>query len=73
MLRCTLRISYMVKVVEGEGGVIAPAEPPRVADVLLIVPSALGKIESGVGFGTVKGKRLRIAVETDDAVDTVAV
>ena len=63
----------MIKVVESESGVVAPAEPPRVADILLIVPSALGEIESGVCFGTVKGKRLRIAVETDDAVDTVAV
>ena len=61
------------EVVEAEGGVVAAAEPPGVADVLLVVASAVGgEGEGRVGGGAVEGEGLRVAVQTDDAVDVVA-
>lgn len=62
---------HVAEVVEGEGGGVAAAVPPGVADVLLIVPFAGGHVP--VRFAAVGGEGLRVGVETDDAVDVVAV
>ena len=64
---------HVAEVVEAEGGVVASAEPPCVADVLLVVALAVGEVVGGVCGGAVEGEGLGIAVETDDAVDVVAV
>ena len=59
----TVAAGHVGEVVEGEGGVVAAAEPPRVADVLLVVALAVGvEGEGGVGFGAVEGESLRVAV-----------
>ena len=63
----------MAEVVEAESGVVASAEPPCVADVLLVVALAVGEVVRGVCGGAVEGEGLGVAVETDDAVDVVAV
>lgn len=61
------------EVVEAEGGGVAAAEPPRVADVLLVVAFAGGgEVVGGVCLCAVEGEGLRVAVEADDAVDVVA-
>ena len=64
---------HVAEVVEAEGGIVAAAEPPGVADVLLVVALACGgEVKGRVRRGTVKGEGLRVAVQTDDAVDVVA-
>lgn len=63
---------HVAEVIEAEGAIVASAEPPRVADVLLVVALAGGEVVRGVGFGAVEGEGLRVAVQTDDAVDVVA-
>ena len=63
----------MGEVIEAEGGLVLAAEPPCVADVLLVVALAGGvEVVGGVCLCAVEGEGLRVAVETDDAVDVVA-
>ena len=63
----------MREIVEAESGRIPAAVPPCVADVLLVVAlTGGGEVEGGVCLCTVEGEGLRVAVQTDDAVDVVA-
>lgn len=63
----------MGEIVEAEGGRVPTAVPPCVANVLLVVALAGGvEVVGGVCLCAVEGKGLRVAVETDDAVDVVA-
>lgn len=64
---------HVGEVVEAEGGGVAVAEPPGVADVLLVVALAGGgEVEGGVCRCAVEGEGLGVGVEADDAVDVVA-
>ena len=62
----------MVEVVEAKGGVVLSAEPPCVADILLVVPLAVGEVVGGVCLGAVEREGLRIGVQTDDAINAIA-
>ena len=63
----------MGEVVEAEGGRVPTAVPPCVADVLLVVALAgRGEVVGGVCLCAVEGEGLRVAVQTDDAVNVVA-
>lgn len=65
--------THVGEVVQAEGGGVAAAEPPGVADVLLVVAFAGGgEVVGGVRRGAVEGEGLGVAVEADDAVDVVA-
>ena len=64
---------HVGEVVQAKGRVVAAAEPPGVADVLLVVALAGGgEVEGVVRGGAVEGEGLRVAVEADNAVDVVA-
>ena len=63
---------HVAEVIEAERGVVPSAEPPCVADVLLVVPFAVREVVRGVRFGAVEGEGLGVAIEADDTVDVVA-